>query len=263
VAAIAYGLIAPSPITLKITGIRTNGFLSGIDLLDLRVHNGTAKPLTPAYTVQTNHGDTTFWDVVGGPKTIRPGDTANVSLSAVNAQAQPSLNDGFSVLAFTDKPAAVSVSNRFLLNLDHAAFLPQTFNNAVPVGKRIRLQVEILNDVDAQVHRAGIPVYLNQARYTSGGQHMASAKINRNPPGTGGIEAVTNSSGIATFYIVGTQRTGIPISFSAHLRNLSSNYIYGSSGTINIRFKRNVAQIRQLHRQRAHKLRRHSHHRHH
>ena len=78
VAAVIYAFSSTSPLTVKIVGQRTTGFLGGIKTLIVKVHNGTSKPQTPAYTVQTSHGDTTFWKIQSGPKTIAPGHTAKV-----------------------------------------------------------------------------------------------------------------------------------------------------------------------------------------
>jgi uncharacterized membrane protein len=251
--AIIYGFAAPSPLSLKITGIRTTGYLGGINLLKLKVHNGTGKTLKPAYTVQTTHGDTTFWDVVGGPKTLAPGASANVNLVPANVPAQPGLGDGFSVLAFTDQPEAVSVSHRFLLSIYRTAFVQQAFNDAVPVGKHIKLQVEILNHYDRPVNKAGIPVYMAQLLYTPLGVRSAAARIDGHKPGKGQIEGFTNRHGVATFDIVGTEPRGIPTSFSAHLFNESAQYVYGSTGQIYIRFKRNPALERKQRRERERK----------
>ena len=250
-AAILYALVAPSPLTVKITGYRTTGYLAGINLLKVRVHNNTGKRLRPVYTLQTDHGDTTFWDVVGGPKTLAAGQTANIQIIPPNLPAEPGLGDGFSVLAFTDKPAAVSVSHRFLLNPYRTALSPQTFNNDVPVGKQVKLRVEVLDDLDRPVHKAGIPVFMNQTVYTPVSFAHGSIKINGHKAGKSGVKALTNSNGVATYYLVGTKPTTIPISVSAHLHNYSADYIYGSTGNISIRFKRNAAEIRQLQQERS------------
>jgi hypothetical protein len=244
-AAIIYGLVAPSPLAVKIIGIRATGFLGGINELHLRVHNGTGKPTKPAYTIQTTHGDTTFWDRVGGPRTIAPGETVKVDIIPPNGAAQQGLSDGFSVLAYTDKPAAVSVSHRFLLNLYRTAFTPQTFNNAIPVGKHVKLQVQVLDHFDNPVEKAGIPFILTQLLYTPLGTKGASARIDGHRAGKGQITGYTNKNGVVTYDIVGTQRTSVPISFSGHLLNKSAGYIYGSPGFILVRFKRNPALERQ------------------
>jgi hypothetical protein len=236
VAAIIYAFSSTSPLTVRIVGERTTGFLGGIKTLIIKVHNGTSSPQTPAYTVQTSHGDTTFWKIQSGPKTIAPGHTAKVGLVARNYQAEPGLSDGFSVLAFTEHPAAVSVSHRFLINLWRTATSPQAFDNSVPVGRRVLLKVTVLDHFNSPVRRAGIPVYLTQARYTSTGVRRSFATINGHLRKT--VAAMTNRRGTATFYLVGTKADVVPTSLSAHLLNKQANYVYGGSGYLNIRFER-------------------------
>jgi hypothetical protein len=240
-AAIIYALVAPSPLSVKITGIQTTGYLGGIKELSLRVHNGTDGRLKPAYTLQTNHGDTTFWDVWKGPTSLSPGQTATVQIVNPNYQSEVGLGDGFSVLAFTSTPSStVSVSHRFLLNLWKTGFIPQAFNTAEPIGKKIRLQVEILDHFDDPVDIRGIPVRLGELEYTGFGFKRGTAII----IGSGGrrgrtnIVAYTNKRGVATFYIIGTVGNRVPISFSGHLRNQKAKYVYGSTGLMDIRFKK-------------------------
>ena len=155
---------------------------------------------------------------------------------ARNYQAEPGLSDGFSVLAFTEHPAAVSVSHRFLLSLWRTATSPQAFDNSVPIGRRVLLKVAVLDHFNSAVRRAGIPVYLSQARYTSTGVRRAFATINGHLRKT--VIAKTDRQGVASFYIVGTKADIVPTSLSAHLLNKQANYFYGSSGYINIRFEK-------------------------
>jgi uncharacterized membrane protein len=234
-----YSLTSPAPLKLTIVGKQTTGFLGGINALEVNVQNHTDKPVTPHYTIQTSHGDTTFWSVVSGPKTLRPYDTAQVTISAPNYQGEPGLSDGFSVLAFTNKPATVSVSHRFLLNLWRTATLPQAFDKPVPIGGRgVLLQVEVIDHFNSAVKLAGIPVYLSQARYTPLGFRHAYARINGHPAGRSNVIARTNSQGLATFHIVGTRAGAVPTTISAHLVNKRAGYVYGSSGQMFIHFTR-------------------------
>jgi len=235
---VIYTFSSTSPLQLTIVGKQTTGYLGGIHTLIARVHNRTDKTLTPGYTVQTSGGFSTFWDVVKGPRKLAPGQTAIVELATPNYPAEPGLSAGFSLVAFTDSPDSVSVSNRSLLNLWRTATLPQAFDKPVPVGKRIVMRVQVLNQLNSGVQRAGIPVSLGQLEYRSFGYRRASARINGNPPGKGKVIAYTNRHGIATFYIVGTKPSLVPTSFSAHLWSPVGNFVYGSSGYTNVRFVR-------------------------
>lgn len=238
VLAAIYTLTAGSPLQLRIVNKQTTGYLGGIHTLFVRVHNNTDKRQTPGYTVQTQGGFSSFWIIQHGPKTLAPGQTATVELLTPNYPAEPGLSSGFSVVAFTDDPASVSVSHRFLMSLWRLATLPQAFDRPEPVGKRIRLQVQVLNHFNSAVQRAGVPVYLGQLMYRSFGVTRGSARIDGHKPGKGQIVAYTNRQGIATFYIVGTRPSPVPITFSAHLLNPDGRYVYGSSGYTNIRFSK-------------------------
>jgi hypothetical protein len=235
-AAAIYALASSPPLTMHITGIRTTGYLAGIRQLNVSVHNNTDKPLRPRYTVQNKNGDTTFWRVWQSVETIPAGKTEHIQLLAPNYEAEPGLGDGFSVTAFTHSPSAVSVSHRFLLNLPRTALYPAAFNNAQLVGKRIELQVQLLDNLDNPLRRRGVVVYMTQLLYIGPGVHGASARINGHRPGKGKVPSKTNADGVATFYVVGTRSSRTPITFSAHLYDKGANYVYGSTGYLNIRF---------------------------
>jgi hypothetical protein len=94
--------------------VTAGGHHGHITEVDLSVHNGTGGPLSPHYTVQRTSGDTTFWILRKGRRTIPAGATVRIALAAPDRGAEPNTPDGFSVLAFTTHPSAVSVSHRYL-----------------------------------------------------------------------------------------------------------------------------------------------------
>jgi hypothetical protein len=232
--AIIYAFTSLSPLTITIVKEGTTGYLGGIRFLDIEVHNHTNHSLKPSYTIQTSHGDTTFWRVNHGPRMIKPGTTAHVQIFERNYQAEPGLSDGFSVLGFTDHPEAVSVSDRFLVNLWRTATLPQSFNDPQPIGKSVTVRVQLLDHFNSPVRKPGVEVIMTQTIYAGFGVRKARASINGAEPGHR-FHTLTNSQGVATFHIVGTRPSSI--SFSAHLLK-ARRYIYGSSGYLNITFVR-------------------------
>jgi hypothetical protein len=119
--ATAYALTDPSPLTLTITGETAGGRDGHITAVGLLVRNDTGAPLTPHYTVQRTGGDTTFWTLRAGPRTIAAGASARIELTVPDPNAEPNTSDGFSVVAFTEHPSAVSVSHRYLLPLRGSA----------------------------------------------------------------------------------------------------------------------------------------------
>jgi hypothetical protein len=234
-AATAYSVTAPSPLKITIEKFRTTGFVSTIDQLALRVVNSSGNRAKPSFTVQTSRGYTTFWNVITGPKSLAPHEVARYVIGPPNAQSEPGLSDGFSVVAFTQQPDAVSVSNRFLLNLWSTEFSPQAVNAEIPAGERVRVQVQVVDHYNDPVERSGIAVHVTQLVYGGLGVRHPVAVINGSPPGSPAT-AYTNSHGIATFYIVDNRTRSIPVTFSAHLINRPGQYVYGSAGYLNIRF---------------------------
>jgi uncharacterized membrane protein len=232
--AIVYAFTSLSPLTVTILKEGTTGYLGGIRFLDIEVHNHTDHPLKPSYTIQTSHGDTTFWRVNHGPRMIKPGTTAKIQIYARNYQAEPGLSDGFAVLAFTDHPEAVSVSHRFLINLWRTATSPQSFNDPQAIGKVVTVRAQVLDHFNSPVRRAGVEVIMNQTIYAGFGVRKATASIDGEKPGHR-AHAFTNSRGVATFHVVGT-RPGI-FTFSVHLLK-RGQYIFGTSGYLDITFQR-------------------------
>lgn len=230
--AIVYALTATSPLTVWITKEFTTGYLGGVRFINLKVHNNTNKPLKPAYTIQTSHGDTTFWRISKGPHTIKPGATSRLQIAERNYPAEPGLSAGWSVLAFTDHPEAVSVSHRSLVDLWRTAILPQSLNDPQKIGRRVTITVQVLSHYNSPVHRAGILVTLGSTVYAGFGTRRGYASIDGRKPNHRS-HAYTNSQGSATFHVVGT-RPGT-VSFSAHLLK-KGQYLYAPSGYLNITF---------------------------
>jgi uncharacterized membrane protein len=234
VVAIIFALSSSSPLTIWITKEFTTGYLGGVRFINLKVHNNTSRPLKPAYTIQTSHGDTTFWRISKGPHTIKPGATSRLQISERNYPAEPGLSDGWSVLAFTGHPEAVSVSRRSLVDLWRTAIMPQSLNVPQKIGKSVTITVQVLDHYNSPVHKAGILVMLGSTVYAGFGTRKGYASIDGRKPNHRS-HALTNSQGVAKFQIVGT-RPGT-VSFSAHLLK-KGQYIYAPSGYLNITFTR-------------------------
>jgi hypothetical protein len=230
--AIIFALSSSSPLTVRITKEFTTGYLGGVRFINLQVHNNTSSPLKPAYTIQTSHGDTTFWRISKGPHTIKPGATSRLQIAERNYPAEPGLSDGWSVLAFTEHPEAVSVSQLSEVNLWRTAIMPQSLNDPQKIGKRVTVTVQVLDHYNSPVRKAGILVTMSSTVYAGFGTRKGYASIDGRQPNHRS-HAYTNSQGIATFHIVGT-RPGT-VSFSAHLLK-KGQYLYAPSGYLNITF---------------------------
>ena len=235
-AAIVYALTAGQPLSLRVTGIRTTGQLATIEQLEVHVTNTSSGGVRPSFTVGEGGGITTFWQITHGPRTLAANASADYTIVAPNFPAQPSIAGGFVVLAFSQGPAAVSSSATYQPSTTHVALTPNAVNEIVPVGQPVVIHAELLDQLDRPVHKDNVPVYLGQIVYDQSGLELSEATINSRPPGQTPVTAYTDSSGVATFTLVGTQAAPDPIYFEANLVQSSEFYPYGYSEILPIRF---------------------------
>ncbi len=235
-AALAFALTSGQPLRLHVGGIRTTGQLATIEQLNVSATNTTSMQVSPSFTVDEGGAITTFWHVVKGPRTLAPGATATYTIVAPNMPAQPSISGGFTVLAFSRGPAAVSSTSPYEPSAMHVALTPEAVNGIMPIGRSIVIHAQLLDQLDRRVRRANVPVYLGQIIYDQSGLELGEATINSAAPGQTPVRAYTNADGTATFTLVGTQAASDPIYFEANLVQSSEFYPYGYSEILPIRF---------------------------
>ena len=234
--AVIYALTAHQPLRLRVSAIRTTGQLATIEQLKVQVTNTSDSKVTPAFTVDEGGGVTTFWHIAAGPATLAAGASANYTIIAPNFPAQPSIGGGFTVLAFSQGPAAVSASGVYEPSTMHVALTPDAVNRIVPIGEPLVIHAELLDQLDRPVRRTGVPVYLGQIVYSQSGLELGEATINSHPPGQTPVTAYTNGDGVATFILDGTQASEDPVYFEANLVQTREFYPYGYSEILPIRF---------------------------
>lgn len=141
------------------------------------------------------------------------------------------------MVALTTTPAALSVSRPFLPTTLHATLIPEAVERPVGIGHLVTLRAQVTNASNQPVNVAGIPVFLGQVSYTQPGLVYTQAVINNSPPGATPVEASTNAQGVATFSVTNFTSSVNPVYFEANLVNQLSNYPYGYSNIVTIRFK--------------------------
>jgi uncharacterized membrane protein len=234
--ALAHALSARPPLALRVTAVRTSGQLATIEQLSLRVTNRTDSSVHPAFTLDESGALTTFWLRSRGPAVLAPRTSATYTLRAPNFPAQPPIAGGFTVVAFIRDPPSVSASAPYAPSSMHVALVPDAVNQPVRVGRQLVIDAELLDPFDRRVRRPNVPVYLGQTIYSQSGVQFSEAVINSSEPGATPVRAWTNSQGVATFVIVGTQATADPVYFEANLVNANEGYPYGYSPILPIRF---------------------------
>ena len=228
-------VVWPSPLSVHIVDVQTTGQLATVDQVSVRVHNRTGRNVQPHFTLNNGDAVTTFW-IANGPEHLAPHATAVYTLLSPNFPAEPPITGGFQVVAFTTAPAAISHSGAYQPTTDHVSLQPDAVDHAVPVGEAITIRAEVVDRLDRPVHKAGIPVYLGQIVYAQAGLQYGTAIINGGQPGQTPASALTNSQGVATFVVQGTQPSGDPVSFEANLVNQQRFYPYGYSQIVPVRF---------------------------
>lgn len=241
IGAIAY----PSPLSLGIVRIVTTGQLETIDVVTVSVHNFTNKTLTPSYSIQVAGADTEFWRPIGPDNSIGPNQTKTVTLISPSFYADPPIGEGFQVVAYTENPAAVSVSPAFVPQNWHVALTPVALRKPQwPVGVPLAVKAQILDKFNRPVRIAGIPIYMGQIIYGQNGVEYSSAIISipqagySGSPGTTPVAGYTNNQGYVIFNVVGTSAGRDPTYFEANLEASAgpNNYPYGYSEILAVRF---------------------------
>ena len=235
---LAVGAIFASgpPLAVAITSVRTTGQLATVVEIGVSVVNHSGRSEAPAFTVESGGQLTAFWAVGSGPATLAAGARAHYTLLAPNFFAQPPITGGFQVVAFSSSPATVSTSRSYLPTTYHLSIDPNAVDGIVPVGQTVVLRAEILDTINRPVHLAGEPVYLGQVIYGQQGLVFGQAIINQGQIGQTPVVAFTDSQGVATFSVRGTQAGVDPVYFEANLVNAHQFYPYGYSEIVPIRF---------------------------
>jgi uncharacterized membrane protein len=205
-------VVSRSPLGLKVTSVATGAPNNLVESLTVRVTNRLSSPATPAFTLQTSNGVTSFWHITDGPRTLGPGRSATYALLSPDTPSEITLNQGITVLAMLRHPASISVSPAYAPPTWHGGFDPESIDYLVPVGKTVNVHVQLLNSWDEPIRQADVPVTVSQSLH--GGS--AVAQLNDGSPGDAAI-AETNARGVASFQIVGVKASTLPLTLSANL----------------------------------------------
>jgi len=234
--ALAFAFGTATPLQLAITGVRTTGQLATVQQVTVHVTNRSDHPVRPAFSIDNGGSLTAFWLVASGPTTLAPHHRATYVLLAPNYFAMPPISGGFQVDAFTSTPASVAASGAYLPTTWHVSLQPDAINHLVTPGVQVTVRAAILDQLNQPVHVSGVPIYLGQIIYAQRGLLYAQAIINGGQPGETPVSATTDSGGVATFVIQGTQTSADPVYFEANLVNGQQFYPYGYSAILPIRF---------------------------
>jgi uncharacterized membrane protein len=238
--AILAALTSPSPLVMSIQSVRTTGQLATVDQVTMSVTNHSGHRVQPSFTVEDGMSMTAFWRRVHGPPALDPHQEAQYTIQAPSYFAMPSITNGFQILAFSHAPPAVSRTGSYVASIWRTVLRPSAINQPVARGQMITVHAEIVNRLDQPVRAANVPVWLGQVIYGQAGTIPSEATINQGYGGQTPISALTNAQGIATFTI--TLRSPVvphaPVYFEANLVKSGSDYPYGYSPILAVRFRK-------------------------
>lgn len=233
-----YALTRSSPLSVTISSIHTTGQLASVDTVQLSVRNESRQTVNPKFTADEGGSLTSFWQVLSGPKELKPLQSASYTIAAPNYYAMPSLVGGFQMVAFTSAGgAAISHSGAFIPTQWHLALNPDAVAGSVPYGHNVTFTAQIVDRYDRPVDVAGVAVYMGQIIYAQRGLIYGEATINSSNAGQTPILAITNRAGQATFTVTDLLHESDPTYFEANLVDSTTFYPYGYSQIVPVRFQ--------------------------
>jgi len=230
----------PAPLSIRIVDTQSTGQLGTIDQATVQVTNHTGRAQQPRFTVQTQAHATTFWNPVDAAghaviPVIPAHGTSTFILRAPNTASMPALASPMFVAAFTSGPAAMSTSATYLVSRFSTSIVPDAVNKAVPVHTPVPLAVQLQDQYGNPIHRAGVVVMMGQVVYASGGLLAGESSINGASEGTSPVSAVTDSSGIAHFVVVGDHAQPQPVFYETWLSD-ATTVPHGYSNQVSIQY---------------------------
>jgi hypothetical protein len=204
--------------------------------ITVEVTNRSGSSVSPAFTLETASGVSSFWHIANGPKQLRAGASAQYTLTSPDAASQFSSDNGLTVLAFLSKPASVSVSDRYQPALWHVGFSPESIDRLVPLGDPgVTIRAQLLNEWDQPIHLQDVPVTIYQV---PGSQGQEIASIDGEPLGRSAT-VYTDADGAASFQVVGEATSFWELTLSAALPSQQEvdGYDSDSSVPIDLRFR--------------------------
>ena len=215
-ALIAAVTVAPD-LSLNVLGERSTGQLQSIDHLTVQVTNRTARPVVPHFTITPGGQQTTFWYQTSGPGAVPPHSTVVDGLEAPNSESMPGMNGGFIVDAFVAKPEQLATSPTIHPPIESSLLTPLGIDHPVPIGHRVQMTVQLINQIGSASARSGVKVALSQVVYSQAGLLPGEASIDGASEAQTPIIRTTDNAGRVVFTVVGVQPQRDPVFFQAWL----------------------------------------------
>ena len=236
VVCLVLALTSASPLLIELKSVQTNGQFKSIWQIQALVRNRSHGPMWPHFATDASGYLTTFWNVTVGPRELLPGQSALYTLVAPNVGSMPGVTQPFLLQAVTASPETISSSGLFTPEPFDCSITPSYFNQLLPLGSSVVLNVELRSPYGAPVHRGGVPIALSQVVYSQNALIPGEARINGAPIGQSPVVAVSDSNGRARFVIEDSSyQGGNPLYFQANVAP-QNGFPYGYSEVVSIQW---------------------------
>jgi hypothetical protein len=235
VAAAIHALAASGPLRMRIVGVDNRPGAGGEQEMTVEVGNRSGSSVRPSFSLQTGSSVTNFWEVLRGPASLAPGQSARYTLVAPDAGAQEPINDqGLRILAFTTDPATISGSQRYLPRLWSLGYVPEYADITARIGQTVIMRTQLVDRSTDPLHIAGVPVKLRQLVSSN----SSTTRVDGHDPGVATV-AQTNADGTASFRITGVRAGEYPTQYRATLPSGGRwHYKFVPPAPLTIRFTR-------------------------
>lgn len=227
------GFTAPAPLRFQLLSTNSTGDLQSIDEITVRVANVSQRNVIPYFTVGLGPYMSNDWLRSVGPKKLDARSSAIYDLWAPNVESMPGLNQELLIYGLTDNPAALSSQRLVASHTMHLKISPDSISTIVGLRQKVRIKVELENQLNQPVHQAGVTVNLGQVIYSQLGLLPAETSINGSQEGRSPVTAKTNRYGVAYFTMQGDQLQSQETFYQAWL---TKPYPYGYSNMLSVRF---------------------------
>lgn len=218
VAVFGVAVASPAPMTLKVDSYLTSAQLNSVQTVTVTATNHSDKALTPHFmAVHGNGMVSASWDVISGPKTIPAHSWAQYVVTAPSVSAMPPITDALKMQAVTDTPATVSYS---------AAVTPQPYTTILvadtpvmpllPPGSSVTLTASLQSQFGTMLHRAGMRICLDQAKFSNSSLDFETAKITATPAGSSPSCGSTDREGQVHFTVLSHGTGGRQLYFQSY-----------------------------------------------
>jgi uncharacterized membrane protein len=235
VGVLGLAILTPSPLVVNILHVHSNGQLGSVWEAEIRVTNRSDHALQPHYAADSIGQMTSFWQVENGSTSIPPHSSRVISIDATNTGSMPGITQKFQIEAVTPNPPTVAVTSPYTAE-PYILRMSRTYVTPLPLGKAVKLHVELRTPFGAPAKVGGVRIQLGQIVYGQFALIPAEASINGHPQGQTPVQAITNRNGVATFRLYTHSQQNNPLYFQAWALG-RTNIPYGYTSVISIIWK--------------------------